>query len=61
MGRIFKEDPTFPIEEGRRIIGLRNQIIHGYDSISDETIWAIIINHLPKMKTKVDELIKDNE
>jgi len=61
MGRIFKEDPSFPIEEGKRIIGLRNQIIHGYDSISDENIWAIIINHLPKMKSKVEELIKDNE
>jgi uncharacterized protein with HEPN domain len=35
LNRILKEDPDFPIENARRIIGLRNQIIHGYDSISD--------------------------
>lgn len=38
-------------------IGLRNQIIHGYDSISDENVWAIIINHLPLLQKEVDELI----
>jgi uncharacterized protein with HEPN domain len=29
MGRILKEDPDFSIQNARRIIGLRNQIIHG--------------------------------
>jgi uncharacterized protein with HEPN domain len=57
MSRILKEEPNFSITNAKRIIGLRNQIIHGYDSISDENIWAIIINHLPKLQTEVDELI----
>lgn len=35
MTRILKENPDFVIEHGRRIVGLRNQIIHGYDSVSD--------------------------
>ena len=61
ISRIFKEEPSFPIEEGKRIIGLRNQIIHGYDSISDENIWSIIITHLPVLKTKVEGLIQVNE
>ena len=61
MNRIFNEESSFPIEEGRRIIGLRNQIIHGYDSISDENIWAIIVNHIPALKIKVDDLISENE
>ena len=43
MNRILKEDPYFPIDNARRIIGLQNQIIHGYDSVSDENIWAIIL------------------
>ena len=59
MNRIFKEEPSFPIEDGKRIIGLRNQIIHGYDSLSDENIWAIVVNHLPVLKIKVEESITD--
>lgn len=59
MNRILKEDPDFQIENARRIVGLRNQIIHGYDSISDENIWGVVINHLPNLKTEVENLIKE--
>jgi uncharacterized protein with HEPN domain len=61
MSRILKEDPLFRLENSRRIIGLRNQIIHGYDSISDENIWGIIINHLPKLRQEVEKLIEMEE
>lgn len=61
MNRILKENPDFPIEGAVRIVGLRNQIIHGYDSISDENIWAILVNHLPKLRGEVDSLTKDFE
>jgi uncharacterized protein YutE (UPF0331/DUF86 family) len=47
MSRILKEDPEIAISNAKRIIGLRNQIIHGYDSVSDENILAILINHMP--------------
>lgn len=58
MGRILKEDPGFPITNSKQIIGLRNQIIHSYDNISDENIWGIIINHLPNLKDEVNSLIE---
>ncbi len=61
MNRILKEDSMFPIEEANRIVGLRNQIIHGYDSISDENIWAILVNHLPKLRNEIEALTKDFE
>jgi len=57
MNRILREDPNFPIENAYRIVGLRNQIIHGYDMVSDENIWAILINHLPKLKSEVENLL----
>ena len=60
MNRILQVTPDFPIENARRIVGLRNQIIHGYDSLSDENIWAIIINHIPKLQLEINSLI-DNE
>ena len=57
INRILKEDPSFPIENALRIVGLRNQIIHGYDSVSDENIWGIVTIHLPKLKTDIDSMI----
>jgi len=59
--RIYKEDSSINIENSKSIIGLRNFIIHSYDNITDETIWAIIINHLPKLKTNVASLLDENK
>jgi uncharacterized protein with HEPN domain len=58
MNRILKEDPGFPIKNSKRIIGLRNQIIHGYDSVSDESIWGILTIYLPKLKSEINSMIK---
>jgi len=59
MSRILREDPGYEIVHARRIIGLRNQIIHGYNSVSDENIWGIIMNHLPNLKIEVDRLVRE--
>jgi len=59
MNRILKEEPDIEIENARRIIGLRNQIIHGYDTVSDENIWGIVLIHLPKLKAEVESLISE--
>ncbi|MGB3781215.1 MAG: HepT-like ribonuclease domain-containing protein [Tunicatimonas sp.] len=57
VNRIIREDPTFPISSAKRIVGLRNQIIHAYDSISDENVWAIVLKHIPILKHEVTSLI----
>lgn len=62
VNRIVKRNNEYTqkISEAKSIIGLRNQIIHAYDSISDENIWSILINHLPKLKLEIEDLIKMN-
>ena len=45
----------------KAIIGLRNQVIHAYDNISDENIWSILTNHLPKLSLELNALIAENE
>jgi len=59
VNRILKQNPGFPIENAKKIIGLRNQIIHAYDNISDENIWAIIQKYIPKLKKEVENLINN--
>jgi uncharacterized protein with HEPN domain len=63
VNRIIKQDSSFEnqITNAKSIIGLRNQVIHAYDSISDENIWSILINHLPKLKSDIDKLISENK
>lgn len=63
VNRILNKDPSFEknISDAKAIIGLRNQVIHAYDSISDENIWSIIINHVPKLKTEVTKIIEENK
>jgi uncharacterized protein with HEPN domain len=58
MNRILEKDSNFKLTNARKIVDTRNRIIHGYDSISDDVIWGIIINHLPKLKAEVETLIK---
>lgn len=58
--RIITRDSSYneKISNARSIVGLRNQVIHAYDNISDENIWSILINHLPKLKAEVEALTK---
>jgi uncharacterized protein with HEPN domain len=58
VNRILKMDPEFKLENSHKIIGARNRIIHGYDIISQEVIWSIVINHLPKLQSEISELIE---
>ncbi|MCD4696239.1 MAG: DUF86 domain-containing protein [Bacteroidales bacterium] len=55
--RILDKNSNIELTNSRNIVDTRNRIIHGYDTISDDVIWGIIIKHLPKLKTEVDELI----
>jgi uncharacterized protein with HEPN domain len=56
--RILNFDSTIQISNARKIVDTRNRIIHGYDTVLDEHIWAIVINDLPKLKREVDYLLK---
>jgi uncharacterized protein with HEPN domain len=41
------------LSNSRKIVDARNRIIHGYDTVTVEVIWGIIINHLPLLKKEV--------
>lgn len=56
--RILAKSKDINLTNARKIVDTRNRIIHGYDTISDDVIWGIVINHLPKLKIEVEELMK---
>ncbi len=57
--RILKIDPNIGISDARRIVDLRNWVIHGYDKVDDVLIWGILSRDIPKLKSQVEKLIKN--
>ena len=55
--RILKKDADISISNVRKIVDTRNRISHGYDSVSDDIIWRIVINDLPALKAEVKKLL----
>lgn len=60
VNRILHINPDIKIDNARQIVRFRNLIIYSYDSISDENVWAVVINHLPKLKKEVEKILTDN-
>lgn len=55
--RILKLDPSIEISESRRIVDLRNWVIHGYDRVDDMIIWGIISKDIPRLKDQIARLM----
>jgi uncharacterized protein with HEPN domain len=56
VSRILKLDEGIEISDSRRIVDLRNWVIHGYDKVDDVIIWGIISRDIPKLKDQVKKL-----
>ena len=59
--RILKIDPNVNIDNARKIVDLRNWVIHGYDKVDDVIIWGIVSRQLPILKEQVDKLLTENK
>ncbi|MBS1598061.1 MAG: DUF86 domain-containing protein [Bacteroidetes bacterium] len=59
MNRILNRDSATKFSESRKIVDTRNRIIHGYDTVSDEIIWSIVIKYLPVLKIEIQNYLKD--
>jgi uncharacterized protein with HEPN domain len=57
MNRLIRIQPDLDIPEAKRVIALRNRVIHGYDRVDDVLVWSVVINHLPELKKKVEGLL----
>ena len=43
--------------EVRRIVGMRNRIIHGYDSVDDELLWQTIQRNVPPLSKHLEQIL----
>ncbi len=60
ISKILTIDKAVPISDARKIVDMRNRIIHGYDTVSDEVVWGIIIKYLPRLKLEIDTILNNS-
>ena len=58
LNRILKSNLDIKITDSRKIVDTRNRIIHGYDSVTEDVLWLIVIKYLPVLEKEVKELLK---
>jgi uncharacterized protein with HEPN domain len=48
------------IPEIRRIVGMRNHLIHGYNSVDDDIVWTTLQRRLPSLRRQVIAMLDDD-
>jgi uncharacterized protein with HEPN domain len=54
-----REDPDLErlIPDARSAIGLRNRIVHGYDSVDNRLIWRVVQDKVPALKAQIEAVL----
>jgi len=58
VNKILTIDTNINISDSRRIVDLRNWVIHGYDKVDNVIIWGIISKDIPLLKEQIAKLIE---
>lgn len=49
-----------PEIQWRRIVGLRNRIVHAYFGLDLEIVWEILVTELPALKDRISAIRQEN-
>jgi uncharacterized protein with HEPN domain len=58
LNNALKMDATLAISNGRKVVDMRNKLIHGYDEVEDTVVWNVLVKYLPLLKEEVALLLK---
>lgn len=57
VNKLEKQTPQVRVDNGGKIIAMRNRIIHSYDNIDPTVTWAIVKKHLIPLKLEITALL----
>lgn len=57
MNQALKIQPDLPVTSARKIVDTRNFVIHSYDSLRPDILWAIVIKYMPILKNELISII----
>jgi len=55
-----EEQARYPEIPWPQIIGLRNRLIHGYDSIDFDIMWQIVTIDLPPLVATLEKIVESD-
>ena len=58
--RLLKLDDSIAISNARKIVDLRNKVIHAYDAVNDAVVWKIVVVDIPKLSEEVGLLLNQS-
>ncbi len=56
VNKLMKMDPSIEITSRRKIVDLRNLLVHSYDSIDNGMLWSIVHKEIPLLKEEIKTL-----
>lgn len=50
----------YPDIPWRGMAGLRDRIVHEYDTVDMEILWAVVMNEIPRLRPQIQQIIDDH-
>lgn len=54
---LLKINTDLPVSSARKIVNLRNRVIHAYDDVDETILWKVIMKDIPVLLSEVQQLL----
>ena len=51
----------YPDIPWKQMAGMRDRIIHGYDTVDLEIVWDVVKQDVPQIKPQIEQILRDYE
>lgn len=58
---LIKLNASIALTAARKIVNLRNRVIHAYDDVDETIIWKVIVKDIPVLLQEVQQLLLKDE
>lgn len=54
---LLKLNAAIPLTSARKVVNLRNRVIHAYDEVDETIIWKVIVKDIPVLLEEIQQLL----
>lgn len=54
---LLKTNTELSLSSARKIVDLRNRVIHVYDNVDETIIWKVVVKDIPVLLNEVQQLL----